>query len=90
LEQGFQGSLDSLREEEGAKGVTLLHFPGRPDDLPPDQQGGGWKACRTHRIMEGHNHSRASSMAVRAMELIAFFKATCTRSHPVLPCRAST
>jgi len=90
LGQGVQGCLDARREQKGARGVTLGYSPGRPDDLLANQQGAGWKACRTHGIMEGHKRSRLPRMAGSEMELKAFFKSNCKGTHPVLPCRAST
>jgi len=61
----------------------LLHSPGRPNDLLANQQGAGWEACRTHGIMEWHKRSRASGLAGRTLEMKAFLKSTCSRSHPV-------
>jgi len=35
LGQGvLDGCLDARRTEKGFQGVTVLHFPGRPDDPP--------------------------------------------------------
>jgi len=56
LGQGVQGCLDARRKEEGAQGVTLLHPPGRPDDLPANQQGG-----RLERLPHPWHHGWAQS-----------------------------
>lgn len=50
----------------------------------------GWKAFRNQRSMDGHLRAKPTRMAGSAMELNAFFKSTCSKSHPVLPCRVST
>jgi len=55
----------------------------------PTSRGAGWKACRTQGSMDGHRWCRASKMAGQWMELKAFFKSTCSSSHPVLPCKVS-
>jgi len=38
---GFQGGLDARGKQKEAQGVPLLYSSGRPDHLPPHQQGRG-------------------------------------------------
>jgi len=88
--QGSQGGVDPREKPKGSQCIILLTPLVDQITSRPTSRGAGWKACRTHGVIDGHWCSRACRIAGRAIEVNAFFRSTCNKSHPVLPCKAST